>query len=129
MSRIVVGLSGGVDSAAAAYLLRQEGHEVLGVTQENQQEAQRIGTANDATGNWSWAAGRSLAEGGSAQGVGSLVARQMWPFLPQKARNLWPNLAATDNHADVPTMTTVDYNYFFRSPEMINRGRREGLIP
>ena len=32
MSRIVVGLSGGVDSAAAAYLLRQEGHEVLGVT-------------------------------------------------------------------------------------------------
>lgn len=105
------------------------GCEVLGVTQENQQEAQRIGTANDATGNWSWAAGRSLAEGGSAQGVGSLVARQMWPLLPQKARNLWPNPAATDNHADVPTMTTVDYNYFFRSPEMINRGRREGLIP
>jgi hypothetical protein len=99
------------------------------VTHENQQEAQRIGTANDATGNWSWAAGRSLAEGGSAQGVGSLVARQMWPHLPQKARNLWPNPAATDNHADVPTTTTVDYNYFFRSPEMINRGRREGLIP
>ena len=104
------------------------GCEVLGVTQENQQEAQRIGTANDATGNLSWSAGRSLAAGGSAQGVGSLVARQMWPLLPQKARNLWPNPSATDNHVAVPTTTVIDYNYFFRSPEMINRGRREGLI-
>ena len=32
MARIVVGLSGGVDSAAAAGLLQAEGHEVIGVT-------------------------------------------------------------------------------------------------
>jgi len=30
--RIVVGLSGGVDSAVTAYLLRQQGHEVVGIS-------------------------------------------------------------------------------------------------
>lgn len=35
MARIVVGLSGGVDSSVAAYLLREAGHEVLGIYMRN----------------------------------------------------------------------------------------------
>jgi tRNA-uridine 2-sulfurtransferase len=40
MSRIVLAMSGGVDSSVAAYLLREAGHEVIGVFMRHGEEAQ-----------------------------------------------------------------------------------------
>lgn len=59
MARIVVGMSGGVDSSVAALLLKRAGHEVIGVFMKNWEEKDENGVCTSET---DWADVRSVCD-------------------------------------------------------------------
>ena len=59
MAKIVVGMSGGVDSSVAALLLKQQGHEVIGVFMKNWEEKDDNGVCTSET---DWADVREVCE-------------------------------------------------------------------
>ena len=59
MARIVVGMSGGVDSSVAALLLKRAGHEVIGVFMKNWEEKDDNGVCTSET---DWADVRAVCE-------------------------------------------------------------------
>ena len=59
MARIVVGMSGGVDSSVAAYLMHREGHEVIGVFMNNWEEKDDSGAC---TSERDWADVRHVCD-------------------------------------------------------------------
>ena len=59
MARLVVGMSGGVDSSVAALLLKRAGHEVIGVFMKNWEEKDDNGVCTSET---DWAVVRGGCE-------------------------------------------------------------------
>ncbi len=59
MARIVVGMSGGVDSSVAALLLKRQGHEVIGVFMNNWEEKDESGVC---TSERDWADVRQVCD-------------------------------------------------------------------
>lgn len=93
MSRIVVGLSGGVDSAVAALLLHRAGHEVIGVFMKNWEEKDEQGVC---TSERDWSDVRAVCDRIGIPYYAVNFAQDYWDrvfahFLEEYRRGRTPN--------------------------------------
>jgi len=93
------------------------GTEYLGVWGASQWLAQGIGTFNDETASMSWDAGNLVASGTGVATTASSLSTNTWDHADVKVRRLWPNPAATDNHAVYSA--SFDFNLNFCSPGVV----------
>ncbi len=91
--KIVVGMSGGVDSSVAAYLLKEQGHEVIGVFMKNWEEKDENGVC---TSERDWADVRDVCDIIGIPYYSVNFAKEYWEnvfeyFLDEYRRGRTPN--------------------------------------
>ena len=91
--RVVVGMSGGVDSSVAAYLLKKQGHDVIGVFMNNWEETDENGACTSET---DWADVRDVCDRIGIPYYGVNFAQQYMDrvfthFLDEYRRGRTPN--------------------------------------
>ena len=91
--RVVVGMSGGVDSSVAAMLMKRAGHEVIGVFMKNWEEKDDAGVC---TSERDWSDARAVCEHLDIPYYSVNFAKQYWDrvftrFLEEYRRGRTPN--------------------------------------
>ena len=112
--RVVVGMSGGVDSSVAAMLMKQAGHEVIGVFMKNWEEKDESGVC---TSEKDWSDARAVCERLDIPYYSVNFAQQYWDrvfthFLEEYRRGRTPN-------PDVLCNREIKFNVFLDFAEKL----------
>ena len=112
--RVVVGMSGGVDSSVAAMLMKRAGHEVIGVFMKNWEEKDASGVC---TSEQDWADARAVCERLDIPYYSVNFAKQYWDrvfehFLSEYRRGRTPN-------PDVLCNREIKFNVFLDFAEKL----------
>ena len=112
--RVVVGMSGGVDSSVAAMLMKRAGHEVIGVFMKNWEEKDDSGVC---TSERDWSDARAVCEHLDIPYYSVNFARQYWDrvfehFLAEYRRGRTPN-------PDVLCNREIKFNVFLDFAEKL----------
>ena len=112
--RVVVGMSGGVDSSVAAMLMKRAGHEVIGVFMKNWEEKDASGVC---TSEQDWSDARAVCERLDIPYYSVNFAQQYWDrvftrFLDEYRRGRTPN-------PDVLCNREIKFDVFLRFAEQL----------
>ena len=112
--RVVVGMSGGVDSSVAALLMKRAGHEVIGVFMKNWEEKDEDGVC---TSERDWADARAVCEMLDIPHYSVNFARDYWDrvfthFLEEYKKGRTPN-------PDVLCNREIKFNVFLDFAEQL----------